>query len=59
MEDAHRGADFEVMSRYGKSMMPVSVIEVDYASRSIARSENLRMKQTLSIVPQSGSKERS
>lgn len=32
--------------------MPISVMKVDYASRSIARRENLMKKQTLSIVPQ-------
>ena len=49
MEDAHRSADFEVLSRYGKSMMPVSVMDVDYTSRSIARSENLMKREFLAL----------
>ena len=44
MEDAHRRADFEIVSRYGKSMMPISVMDVNYASRSITSRENLLMK---------------
>ena len=59
MEDAHRGADFEVVRRDGKSMMPVSMMNVNDASRSIAYGENLMRQQTISIVPQSGFKERS
>lgn len=41
MEDTHRRTNFEIVSRYGKSMMPISVMDVNYACRSIANRKNL------------------
>ena len=42
VKHAHRCANFEVVGGNSKSMMPVSVMEVDYASGSIANGENLK-----------------
>ena len=56
MEDPHRCANFEVLRRYGKSMMPVSVMDVNDASRSIAYREYLTKQRTFSIVPNQASK---